>query len=51
VVVWTAGDLRKLPKQFQAAAAGAVVQPPLLLHYRRGDSNLYIGWAILKAKR
>ena len=51
VVVWTAGDLRKLPKQFQAVAAGAVVQPPLLLHYRRGDSNLYVGWAILKAKR
>jgi len=51
VVVWTAGDLRKLPKQFQAVAAGAVVQPPLLLHYRRGDSSLYAGWAILKAKR
>ncbi len=51
VVVWTAGDLRKLPKQFQAVAAGADVQPPLLLQYRRGDSNLYAGWAILKAKR
>ncbi len=51
VVVWTAGDLRKLPKQLRAVAAGADVQPPLLLHYRRGDSSLYAGWAILKAKR
>jgi 4-amino-4-deoxy-L-arabinose transferase-like glycosyltransferase len=51
VVVWTVGDLHKLPNQFQAVAAGAVVQPPLLLHYRRGDSSLYAGWAILKAKR
>jgi len=23
------------------------VQPPFLLHYRRGDSSLHVGWAIL----
>ncbi len=48
VVVWTAGDLHHVPKKFQAVAAGAQVQQPLLLHYRRGDSSLYVGWAILK---
>ncbi len=51
VVVWTAGDLRHLPKQYEDIAAGAEVQQPLLLHFRRGDSNLYAGWAILKAQR
>jgi Dolichyl-phosphate-mannose-protein mannosyltransferase len=51
VVVWTAGDLHHLPKQYQAVAAGAEVQPPILLHYRRGSSNLYVGWAILKPQR
>jgi hypothetical protein len=47
VVVWTAGDLHTIPVQFRTIAADAAVQPPLLLHYRRGDSNLYVGWAIL----
>jgi hypothetical protein len=48
VVVWTVGDLHHVPKSLQGVAAGAQVQPPLPLHYRRGDSNLYAGWAILK---
>jgi hypothetical protein len=42
------GDLHHVPKSLQGVAAGAQVQPPLPLHYRRGDSNLYAGWAILK---
>jgi hypothetical protein len=50
VVVWTAGDLRHVPKKFAAVAADAAAQPPLLLHYRRGDSSLYVGWAILKPR-
>ncbi len=49
VVLWTAGDLRTLPPQFAAIAADAAVQPPFLLRFRRGDSNLNVGWAILKA--
>jgi hypothetical protein len=48
VVVWTVGDLHHVPKQFASVAAGAEVQQPLLLRYRRGDSSLYAGWAIMK---
>lgn len=51
VVVWTVGDLHHLPKQYRTIAAGAEVQKPLLLRFRRGDSKLYAGWAILEAQR
>jgi hypothetical protein len=51
LVVWTAGDLRNLPPQYRTIAGSAEVQPPFLLHYRRGDSSLYVGWAILKPSR
>jgi len=47
VVVWTAGDLHGIPPELRTIAADAAVQPPFLLHYRRGDSSLYVGWAIL----
>jgi hypothetical protein len=47
VVVWTAGDLHALPVAFRTIAADAAVQPPFLLHFRRGDASLYVGWAIL----
>jgi len=47
LVVWTAGDLTVVPPGLRSVAADAAVQPPLLLHYRRGDSSLQIGWAIL----
>ena len=50
VVVWTAGDLRHVPEQYQSIAPGAVVQKPILLRFRRGRSNVYVGWAILPAK-
>jgi Dolichyl-phosphate-mannose-protein mannosyltransferase len=50
VVVWTVGDLHVLPAPFRTIAADAAVQPPFLLHFRRGDSNLYVGWAILLPK-
>jgi 4-amino-4-deoxy-L-arabinose transferase-like glycosyltransferase len=50
VVVWTVGDLNHVPKMFQAVAAGAQVEPPLLLRFRRGDSSVYVGWAILPAR-
>jgi 4-amino-4-deoxy-L-arabinose transferase-like glycosyltransferase len=48
VVVWTDGDLGKLPPQYSAIAAGAEVQPPFALPYRRGGQSLPVGWAILK---
>ncbi len=47
VVVWTVGDLHAVPVEFRTVAVDAAVQPPFLLHYRRGDSSLYVGWAIL----
>jgi Dolichyl-phosphate-mannose-protein mannosyltransferase len=47
LVVWTAGDLRVLPPEFRTIAADAAVQPPFLLHDRRGDGSRNIGWAIL----
>jgi len=47
VVVWTAGDLTAVPVELRSVAVDAAVQPPFLLHYRRGDSSLYVGWAIL----
>ena len=51
VVIWTVGNLRTLPPQFQTIAAGAEVQPPFLLRYRRGVDSLNVGWAILKPAR
>jgi 4-amino-4-deoxy-L-arabinose transferase-like glycosyltransferase len=51
VVVWDTGDLHTLPAEFASIAAGAQVQPPLLLHYLRGDSSLYVGWAISPAQK
>jgi hypothetical protein len=50
LVVWTAGDLHAVPPALRTIAADAAVQPPLLLHYLRGDSSLYVGWAILQAR-
>jgi hypothetical protein len=50
LVVWTAGDLSVVPPQLRTVAADASVQPPFLLRYRRGDSSLYVGWAILHPK-
>jgi hypothetical protein len=47
VVVWTAGDLKTIPVEFRNIAADAQVQPPFLLKDRRGDSSVYVGWAIL----
>ena len=47
LVVWTEGDLKVIPPAYRTIAADAAVQPPILLHYRRGDSNLNVGWAIL----
>jgi hypothetical protein len=47
LVVWTAGDLNAVPPGLRSVAVDAAVQPPILLHYRRGDQSLYVGWAIL----
>lgn len=51
VVVWTEGDLGRLPDAYAAIAAGAQVQEPFLLPFRRGDNTLNVGWAIVRAGR
>ena len=48
VVVWTDGERDRLPAQFAAVAPGAVVQPPLHVHYRHSTKPLEVGWAILR---
>jgi 4-amino-4-deoxy-L-arabinose transferase-like glycosyltransferase len=50
-VVWTDSDPRKLPAKFAGVAAGAVVQPPFTLAYRRGPGEVSVGWAILPPMR
>jgi len=47
VVVWTDGDLNVVPPGLRSVAADAAVQPPFVLHDRRGDSSINVGWAIL----
>ena len=47
LVVWTAGDLTAVPPGLRSVAVDAAVQPPFPLHYRRGDSSVQVGWAIL----
>jgi hypothetical protein len=51
VVVWTTGNLDRLPGEFSAVAAGAEVQTPLLLRVRIDNSYLAVGWAILRPER
>jgi len=50
LVVWTAGDLTTIPPELRGVAADAAVQPSFLLPFRRGDSNLNVGWAILQPR-
>ena len=47
LVVWTSGDPAIMPVELRRVAADAAIQPPLLLHDRRGDSSVDVGWAIL----
>jgi hypothetical protein len=48
VVVWTDGNLTAIPAEYHAVAAGAQVQPPFALPYRKGGPTLQVGWAILR---
>jgi len=50
LVVWTAGDLTAVPPALRTTAVEAAVQPPIQLHYQRGDSMLNVGWAILQPR-
>jgi Dolichyl-phosphate-mannose-protein mannosyltransferase len=50
VVVWTDSDPKMLPAKFAEIAAGAAVQPPFTLPYRRGPGNVTVGWAIVPAR-
>jgi len=51
VVVWTEGDLQKLPEEFAAVAPGAEPGVPFDLPFRRGGNVLHVGWAVLKPSR
>jgi hypothetical protein len=48
VVVWTESDPRVMPEGLRAVAAGAEVQEPFALTFRRGGRALDVGWAILR---
>jgi 4-amino-4-deoxy-L-arabinose transferase-like glycosyltransferase len=50
LVVWTAGDLHTVPPEYQSIAAGAQVQEPFLLPFRRAGGTLNVGWAIVPAR-
>ena len=50
-VVWTDGDPHKLPARFATIAAGAQLQPPFTLPYRRGPGGVTVGWAILQPRQ
>jgi 4-amino-4-deoxy-L-arabinose transferase-like glycosyltransferase len=50
LVVWTGGDPNIMPVELRTVAADAAIQPPLLLHDRRGDSSVDVGWAILQPR-
>jgi 4-amino-4-deoxy-L-arabinose transferase-like glycosyltransferase len=50
LVVWTVGDLTTIPPELRGVAADAAVQPSFLLPFRRGDSSLNVGWAILQPR-
>jgi hypothetical protein len=50
-VVWTDSDPNKLPAKFDQVAAGARLQPPFTLPYRRGPGHITVGWAILKGTK
>lgn len=47
VVVWTEGEMDRLPVTFRNIAGDAQVQPPFRLRYRFGGDSLDVGWAIL----
>jgi hypothetical protein len=51
IVVWTEGDPTVIPQAYRVAAAGAQVQPPFTLPYRKGPLTLPVGWAILRPER
>lgn len=48
VVVWTRGDLARVPDELRAVASMAEVQPPLTLPFRHGPLTLNVGWAIVR---
>jgi len=50
VVVWTE-EPYTLPEPYAAVAPNAVLQPPITLPMRRGNGEVTIGWAIIRAIR
>ena len=50
VVVWT-DEPYTLPEPYAAVAPDAALQPPITLPMRRGNGEVTIGWAIIRAVR
>jgi 4-amino-4-deoxy-L-arabinose transferase-like glycosyltransferase len=48
-VVWTSDNSTTVPERYAAVAGNAVVQPPFVLPMRRGNGEIYVGWAIIPA--
>jgi hypothetical protein len=48
VVVWTEEDTAHIPARLSTVTAGAQVQQPFSLPYRRGKGEARFGWAILR---
>ena len=51
VIVWSGGDLTRLPADYDQVAAGAGVQPAFTLPMRWGNGAMTFGWAILRPGR
>jgi len=51
VVVWTNGvDPRVVPREYQAIAEDAEVQPPFTLPMRLGNGSVTVAWAVLRPR-
>lgn len=47
IVAWTNAETSKIPAAFAVVAQHALVQPPLVVPFRRGQNSVTLGWAIL----
>ncbi len=47
VIVWTDGDLHRLPLLYRSFAEHALIQEPFEVPFRNGERNLGVGWAIV----
>lgn len=50
IVVWSDGDLTRLPQAYRAVADDAEVQTPFSLPMRLGSGSVPFGWAVLRPR-